>query len=456
VNGSRNGLLSRVGLNRPELRAWAMYDWANSAFMTTVIGAVFPIYFQDVAAAGLPRGVGVSRFYAATTMSLALVAIVSPVLGAIADYRGIKKKMLGFFVTMGVGATASMYFITRGDWLLAALLFMAGNFAISAGFALYDSLLPHIANEEEIDRVSTAGYAFGYIGGGLLLALNLAWIRWPAAFGLSGPDSAARLSFVSVAVWWALFSIPLFRTVREPRLRLQPGELAGASLLGIAFGRLSQTFHELRQYRHAFVMLAAFLLYSDGINTIIRLATTYGTEIGIGRDDMIAAFVLVQFIGIPLAFLFGQIAGWIGPKRAIFISLVVYIGITILGYFMRTALHFYLLAIMVGTVQGGSQALSRSLFATMIPRYKSSEFFAFFGVFEKFSGIIGPFVFFAIVTLTGTSRLAVLSVMAFFIVGALLLSLVDVPEGQRVAREAEARAHRTPFDAPSFPQDGRS
>jgi UMF1 family MFS transporter len=411
-----------------------MYDWANSAFMTTIIGAVFPIYFIQVAAAGMPAGAAQLRFALATTIGLTAVALLSPILGALADTRGAKKRFLALFVALGVAACCAMVAIGPGDWRLAAVLFVIGNIAVSGGFAFYDSLLPHLAGPEEMDRVSTAGYALGYLGGGLLLALNLAAIMKPALFGLPGAEAATRLSFLSVGVWWGLFSIPLFRRVPEPAVRLEPGERELGGPTRIAVERLRHAFRELARYPQAALMLAAFLFYSDGINTIIRLATTYGTEIGIGQTHLIAAFLIVQFVGIPFALLFGQFAARVGARRAIFVSLAVYFGITTLAYFMRTATHFYLLAVLVGTVQGGSQALSRSLFASMIPAHKSSEFFAFFGIFEKFSGIVGPALFALVLGLTGTSRLAILSVAFFFVAGAVLLALVDVEEGQRKVR----------------------
>ncbi|MFB3854621.1 MAG: MFS transporter [Vicinamibacterales bacterium] len=432
-------VLGRLGLGRPALRAWAMYDWANSAFMTTVIGAIFPIYFLEVASAGIPRATASFRYAAATTIALAIVAILSPPLGAIADSRGVKKRMLGVFVALGVLSAAAMSFIGHGEWKLAVVLFIAGNIAISGGFAFYDSLLPHIAGASEIDRVSAAGYALGYLGGGLLLALNLIWIQYPSWFGLSGAESAIRLSFVSVAVWWLAFSIPLFRRVPEPPVRLEPGERPAADPVRVAVNRLRRTARELGSFRQAALMLVAFLLYSDGINTIIRLAAAYATELGLGRTNIIGAFLLVQFAGIPFAFAFGALGARIGARAAIFLSLVVYIGITIFAFFLRTATHFYALALLVGTVQGGSQALSRSLFATMIPAHKSSEFFAFFGVFEKFSGILGPALFGGVLWLTGTSRLAILSVLVFFVTGAVLLAFVDVEAGRRAARLDEAR-----------------
>jgi len=430
-------LLERVGLGRPELRAWAMYDWANSAFMTTIIAAVFPVYFIEVAASGLPPSAAQFRFALATTIGLTLIAILSPVLGALADTRGAKKAFLAVFVALGVVSTCAMAAIGPGEWRLASVLFILGNVAISGGFAFYDSLLPHIARPAEIDRVSTAGYALGYLGGGLLLAVNLLWILQPARFGLADAGAATRLSFVSVGIWWAVFSIPIFRRVKEPAVRLEPGERELGGPTRIAMARLRQAFNELRRYPQAALMLAAFLLYSDGINTIIRLAATYGTEIGIGQTHLIGAFLIVQFVGIPFALLFGQFAARVGARRAIFVSLAVYFGITTLAYFMRTATHFYLLAILVGTVQGGSQALSRSLFASMIPAHKSSEFFAFFGIFEKFSGILGPALFALVLGMTGTSRLAILSVAFFFAAGAGLLARVDVEAGKRRVQEEQ-------------------
>jgi UMF1 family MFS transporter len=426
------------------LRAWALYDWANSAMVTTIIAAVFPIYYSEVAGAGLRPEVATQRFAIASTVGMAIIAFLSPILGAVADARPIKKRLLGLFMAVGVAAVAAMYFIQRGDWVLASLLFIVANVGANGSFVFYDALLPHIAREDEIDRVSSAGYALGYAGGGILLVLNLAWIMKPGWFGLpSGPDLTvaqatlpSRLSFLSVAVWWLVFSIPLFRRVPEPKVGLEGGNRPGTNPVTAAFSDLLETFRELRRYRQAFLMLLAFLIYNDGIGTIFRMATIYGREIGIETGAMIAALVLVQFVGIPCAFLFGMLAGRIGAKRSILLALAVYTGISILARFMTSATHFYLLAILVGLVQGGSQSLSRSLFAAMIPRSKSGEFFGFFSVVEKFAGIFGPFVFAASGSLGGSSRYAILSVIAFFVVGGLLLAFVDVEEGRRAARAA--------------------
>jgi UMF1 family MFS transporter len=432
--GPTRGWLARLGLDRPELRAWAMYDWANSAFQCTIITAVFPVYYSSVAAAGLPGSTATARFATATTIALTIIALLSPVLGAYADLAGAKKRMLALCMSVGVGATAAMVLVGRGDWRLAEVLFVIANIGVSGSFVFYDSLLPHIATDDEIDRVSTAGYALGYLGGGLLLLVNLLWILKPGWFGLPDAGVASRLSFLSVAVWWTLFSIPLFRRVPEPPVRAVARPPAGRAMVRAAFVQLAATLRELRGYRQAALMLLAFLIYNDGIGTIIRMAGLYGAELGLPESALIGAIVMVQFVGIPFAFLFGQLAGRIGAKRAILLSLGVYTIISIIGYGMTQAWQFFLLAFLVGTVQGGSQALSRSLFASMIPREKSSEFFGFFAVFEKFAGIFGPALFAVTISLTGSSRNAILSVILFFAVGALLLWNVDVDEGQRAAR----------------------
>ncbi|HEY7819688.1 MAG TPA: MFS transporter [Vicinamibacteria bacterium] len=431
-------ILERFGLHRPELRAWALYDWANSAFWTTIIAAVFPIYFARVAAADLPPAVATTRFATATTLAMVFIALLSPVLGALADYAGLKMKMLGAFLGLGVAATGAMVFLGRGDWELALVLFVLGNVGVTGTLVFYESLLPHVAREDERDMVASAGFALGYLGGGLLLALNLLWIQKPELFGIADATTASRLSFLSVAVWWLGFSLPLFRNVREPERRLGAGESGRENPLRAAFSRLRETFRELTRYRDAFLMLAAFLVYNDGILTIIRMATSYGTEVGLDQSVLISALLITQVVGIPFAFLFGWLAKRITAKRAILLALVVYAGISIVGYRISTASDFYLLAILVGTVQGGAQALSRSLFSTLIPAHKSAEFFAFFGVFDKFAGIFGPALFAITIAATGSSRNAVLSVIAFFVVGAILLSFVNVEKGRRVAREAEA------------------
>jgi UMF1 family MFS transporter len=437
-------LLERLGLGRKDLRAWAMYDWANSAFQTTIIAAVFPIYYQKVAAAGQSEAVAMGRFAWATTIAILIVAIIAPVLGAIADYTPIKKRLLGVFVAIGATATIVMYWIREGDWTFALVLFVIGNVGVAGSIVFYEALLPHLVDEKDLDRVSAAGYAIGYVGGGGLLAINLLMIQKPALFGIPDAGTATRLALASVGIWWVVFSLPLFRHVREPAVGLEADERPGGNALVSGTKRLIETFHELRRFRNAFVFLLSFLLYNDGIQTIIRMATIYGTGIGLPERAMITALLLTQFIGIPCAFVFGMIGSRIGAKIAIFAGLAVYLVITVLGYFMSTAAHFFALAILVGMVQGGTQALSRSLFASMIPRYKSSEFFAFFSVFERYAGVLGPAIFAFVIERSGSGRAAILAVALFFIVGAAILSFVDVDEGRRAARKAEAQLTVTP------------
>ncbi len=422
-------VLSRLGLRTPEQRAWGWYDWANSAYFTTVITAVFPAFFATYAAADLPPIEATARFALTTSISAGIVAISSPVLGAIADYRGIRKRLLAVFMGLGALSCLGMTLIERGAWQVAALLFVLGNVGVSASLVFYDSFLPHIARPEETDRVSAAGYAMGYLGGGLLLVLNLAWVLQPAVFGFGNAAVATKAAFASVAVWWVVFSIPLFRRVPEPAQRLLPHESPGRSAVIGAMARLVDTFREIRRYRNAFLLFLAMLLYQDGIQTIIRMASVYGAEIGIAQTSQIAAFVLVQFLGVPFAFLFGTLGARIGAKRAIFVALSVYTLAAVLGYFMTTTAEFFMLAALVATVQGGSQALSRSLFSRLIPAEKTSEFFGFYAVAERFATVLGPVVFTVSIAVTGSSRSAVLAIIAFFVAGAALLSMVDETGG---------------------------
>ena len=447
VNSSsrKRGVLSRLGLDRPELRAWAMYDWAVSSVQTTIMVAVFPVYFANIAKGDLGESGTTQAIATANTIVAIILAVLSPILGAVSDYVAAKKRMLGASMIVGAAAVAGMFFVQQGDYKLALILFVISLIGATASTVFYDALLPHIASEDEIDRVSSAGYAVGYIGGGLLLALNLAWILKPGWFGLpTGPELSSaqktlptRLALLSVAVWWVVFSIPLFRRVPEPPRTREPDELTGGSILVTPFVRVAETFRALRGYKQALLMLLAFMIYNDGIQTIQKMAATYGKQLGIADTVLISAILVVQFVGVPFSFLFGSIAARIGAKAAIFIGLAVYAAISILGFYMQTAAHFILLAAMVATVQGGTQALSRSLFASLVPAHKSGEFFGFYSVFEKFASIFGPLLFWVTIAMTGSSRNAILSVIVFFAIGALLLSRVRVSEGQEAARAAD-------------------
>jgi UMF1 family MFS transporter len=438
-------LLDRLGLSRPELRAWAMYDWAVSSFQTTIQVAVFQIFFVSVAASNLPQARATQAWASANTIAAVAVALLSPIIGAVSDVAAAKKRLLAGFMLLGAACVAGMFFIDHGEHVLASWLYVLATIGATASVVVYEALLPHLAGPNEIDRVSSAGYAMGYVGGGVLLAINLAWILAPQALGLphgegltpSQQTLPARLAFLSVALWWVVFSLPILRQVKEPPRTLEPDERTGLNMLVAPLLRMGETLRALRQFKPAFLMLLAFLVYNDGIQTIIRMATAYGTEIGIPSSALVVAVLIVQFVGIPFAFLFGLLAGRIGAKRAIFLGLLVYTFISIIGYFMKSARDFYVLACLVGMVQGGTQALSRSLFASMIPPHKSGEFFGFYSVFEKFASIFGPLLFSLTIATTGSSRNAILGVILFFAVGAFILARVDVRAGREQAEAAE-------------------
>ena len=417
---------------RRRVNAWCLYDWGNSAFATTIMAGVFPLFYRSMATtAGLGEADATAAWGYTTALALLIVAVIGPVLGSYCDQARTKKRFLVLFAGLGICASALFVFLGDDDYLLGSVLFIAGNIGFAAGNIFYESLLPHVARREDLDRVSTRGYAMGYIGGGILLVINLLWIMHPGWFLLPGTGFALRLTFFSVAVWWALFTVPLLRRVEEPRLS---GEGTGGAGLGAAFSRLAQTFREVRRYRQLLLFLVAFWVYNDGIGTIIKMAIAYGDEVGIGRNDLITALVVTQFVGIPCTFLFGRLAGVLGTKRSILAGLGVYTLMAVGGYFMETALHFYILAVLVGLVQGGTQALSRSLYASMIPPERSAEFFGFYSTSSRFAGIFGPLIFALVSQTAGDSRLSIVALVIFFVVGGALLLRVDEREGARAAR----------------------
>ncbi len=639
--------------------AWTMYDWANSAFVTTVLAAVLPVYFSQVAGSTLPSPTVATAYWSTgLSFSLFIIAILAPILGTISDVMRGKKRFLAIFTGIGVVSTALLVLVGSGDWILASILAIIGRIGFNGAITFYDSLLPHVAREDDRDRVSTRGYAMGYLGGGLLLAVNIVMIQLiPGTWG-------ARLSFLSVAIWWAVFSIPLFRRIPEP-LTVTASLGQGESILSASFKRLKETIKDIRRYRELFKYLIAFLIYNDAIGTIIGVAAIYGAELGFGSVELILALLLVQFVGIPYSLMFGRLPSKEDPRRPVYLafvlynvfalpllgilgarylpsdlvgtppapfintasaqgegryapqalsgstsgdwqqitvsarslgtdtdqvylfssdpnarfdfhyngqkirltygqgpefgiwaiqidgqpvpdpdtgepevldgynptvryemaatfeanapgehtlslvnsnqkspgsqgnafsigaievlpgarssnlllivglilaieviglalsflvgkplfsrlaqtfdtqrsiilSLVVYSVIAVWGFFLNSVIEFWCLAWMVSIVQGGSQALSRSLYAAMSPASKSGEFFGLYGIMEKFSSIIGPLLFAAAGILFGSSRPAVLSLVILFFIGGYLLTKVNIAEGKRVAQEEDA------------------
>ena len=420
------------------VNAWAMYDWANSAFAVVILTAIFPVYFRAlVINAGAAPETATAYWAYTTSLSLLLVAVIGPVLGAAADVLGAKKRFLAVALSLGVLGTVSLAFLSSSEYLLGSLLFAVANLGFAGGNVFYEALLPQVARSNDLDRVSARGYAFGYLGGGLLLVINALWLYRPEWFWMADRSIALRACFVSVGFWWLIFALPLFRAVAEPAVHGRPRSLLA---LSNSFARLVQTFRQIRRYRELTIFLGAFWLYNDGVSTIIKLAAAYGDEIGVDHNDMLGALILTQFIGFPCSIGFGRLADYFGAKRTILAGLALYTVISVAGFFIRNAWDFYALAIMVGVVQGGTQALSRSLFATMVPKSRSAEFFGFFSTGEKVAGIIGPALFGFVGQLTGSSRWGIVSVTMLFVAGAFLLRRVDQAEGRRVAMTVDALA----------------
>jgi len=427
-------------LKKRAIRAWTMYDWANSAFVTTVSASILPNYFSLFIAT---EGSLTLWGYTVAIGSL-IAAVISPVLGAIADFRGTKKVFMGFFVALGVISTALFYLVdTPGDWLLASVLYILGTIGFAGSLVFYDALLPHVAEPDEIDQVSSRGYAMGYIGGGLLLLVNVAMIFIGPRFlpnmeEIEATKLMMRLSLASVAVWWAVFSIPIFRHVKEPERKIEKGE-EGQNVLSVGFQRFFKALKGIRKFRDLFLFLLAFFVYANGIGTIITMAVAFGTDLGFGSTTLIGTLLLVQFVAAPFALLFGKLSKSIGSKKSIYISLLVYTFIAIIGFFMTKEWHFILLGLCVATVQGGSQALSRSLMGLLMPISKSAEFYGFFSVSEKFNTVIGPLLFSVINQVTGNSRLAIISLVVFFLAGIALLTRVNIDRGINTAKEEDAK-----------------
>jgi UMF1 family MFS transporter len=428
-------------VNNKVIRSWALYDWANSAFATTIMAAVMPIFFSKVAAKELNATTATAYWGYIQSISLVIIVILSPVLGAIADQSGSKKSFLQFFTYLGAGASLLMVTIGEGQWIWASALVLVGSIGFSAGNIFYDAYLTDICPEDKRDSVSSKGYAYGYIGGGILLALNLGLIQFHDSLGISRL-LATQISFLSVGIWWFLFSLPIFRNVPEAiNPEAKKRTIREHTVSG--FMSAAKTLLQMRKYPELLKFLIAFWFYSDGINTIIKMATIYGTEIGIAESDLIAALLITQFVGIPFTVLFGRIAEKLGAKPTLIATLGIYLIIVILGYFMTSAVHFYTLAVMVGFVQGGSQALSRSIFSRLVPPEKNTEFFGFFGLSGKFASIFGPAVFGFVGQLTGSSRAGIASLALFFIAGILLLLNMDLEKGKTEAVPVEEEEERS-------------
>ena len=417
-------------LNTKPIVSWSLYDWANSAFATTVMAGFFPVFFKSYWSAGADVTASSFRLGLGNSIAGIVIMVLAPLLGAIADKGGTRKKFLLFFTVMGVVMTAGMYVVQKGEWELAVLLYVGASIGFNGGNVFYDSLIVVVAPSNRLDVVSALGFALGYLGGGLLFALNVAMTLWPHIFGLADAAQAVQVSFVMVAVWWAVFSIPVMLFVREPQALEHHRTL---QLITDGFRQLIASFHEIRRLRVLFVFLIAYWCYIDAVDTIIRMAVDYGLSLGFQAQNLIVALLITQIVGFPAALLFGKLGERLGAKTGIFIAIAFYIAITLWAMRMDEVMEFYVLAAAIGLVQGGIQSLSRSLFASMIPPDKAAEFFGFYNMLGKFATVLGPVLMGIVGVLTGSPRLSLLAVVALFVIGAVLLYFVDVAEGRRTA-----------------------
>ena len=419
--------------DKRSIYAWAIYDWANSAYATTVMAGFFPLFFKEYFCASADVTVSTAQLGAANSLSSLLIVLIAPLLGAVADAGGLKKRFLFLFAYLGILMSAALALVSKGAWEMAIFVYVLGNIGFMGSNIFYDALLPSVAGEKKVDRVSGLGFALGYLGGGLLFALNVMMVQQPGWFGLSGEAQAVKLSFFSVALWWALFSLPLFLLVREPKNETVKGTIKVATE---GYRRLVKTLKKVSKLKGLQLFLVAYWLYIDGVDTIIRMAVDYGMALGFDSKSLITALLLVQFIGFPATLFFAKLAQVWGTKKAIFTAILIYLFIVLWASVMDEIYEFYLLAVMIALVQGGIQALSRSYYARMIPPAYAAEFFGFYNLLGKFAAILGPMLVGIVALTSGSSRAGIASIAIFFILGAGLLLMVDEKKTARQVRDA--------------------
>ena len=402
--------------------SWALYDWANSAFATTVMAGFFPIFYKSYWASDLSNLESTAMVGYANSLSGLIVVLLAPILGAYADIGTKRKKLLLLFASLGILCTASFYFIPQGEWMLAALLYAIAAVGFSGGNVFYDSLIVSVSDNENRNRVSALGYSLGYLGGGLLFLINVIMFLNPQLFGIESQSNAVLLSFFMVAVWWAFFSVPLLTNVKEQDSERENPRFFHA--LKQSFNEVYQTLSEVRKYKNVAIFLLAYWFYMDGIDTIVRMATAYGTDIGLEASSMITALILTQFVGFPSTLIFGYFADRLGFKKILTIGILIYILISIFASRITTAAEFYAMAIVVGLVMGGVQAVSRAYFSSIIPKDKEAQFFGFYNLVGKSAVVAGPALLAWISMIFNTPRAGILGLLVLFIPGLILLWMI--------------------------------
>lgn len=402
--------------------SWAFYDWANSAYATVVLAGFFPLFFKQYWSSTADVSVSTFQLGLANSLASTIIVILAPLLGAIADVNNSKKKLLLVFAVLGILMSGSLYFVAQHETLLALILFVLSAIGFSGSVVFYDALIVNVCESKDYDKVSSLGYALGYLGGGVLFAFDVYMTLNPRLFGFASAADAVLFSFMSVSAWWFVFSLPLFFNVHETR-GIQRVNIRQAISGGIS--QLKNTFHNIRKLRMVFLFLLAYWLYIDGVDTIVRMAVDYGMSLGFDSGDLIMALLITQFVGFPAAIAFGMLARYIGTKAGILIGILIYVIVTVVASRIQSTYEFYLLAVMIGLVQGGVQALSRSFYARIIPRHQTAEFFGFYNMLGKFAAVIGPVMMGLVSVMTQEPRLSILSISVLFVMGGILLYFVD-------------------------------
>lgn len=419
-----------------EERSWILYDWANSAYTIIITTAIFPLFYQTVTSEATYLA---TWAYGNSAASL-FVAILAPILGTIADYRNRKKRFFSFFLSVGVGTTVALFFIGEGQWVFAIVVYALSVIGFAGANLFYDAFLVDVTTNERMDRVSAAGFGFGYIGGSTIpFVITIVAILNYEALGFPSEESVYRFSFLMTAAWWALFSIPIIRNVKQ-HYAIEPSPTP----IRDSLNRLRDTFRDMSRYRNIFVFLAAYFFYIEGVNTVIRMATPIAVSMGIGQTTLILVLLVIQVTAFPFAILYGRLAKTFTGRKMIFVGIFVYTIVALLAFLMPTfedmvtrTRVFWLVAILVASSQGGIQALSRSYFGKLVPKRKSSEFFGFYNIVGKFSAIIGPFLVGTFTWITGEERYGVLTVLFLFLIGGFILTRTR-KEADIVPEEAPA------------------
>jgi UMF1 family MFS transporter len=417
--------------NRRSIYSWALYDWANSAYATTVMAGFFPLFFKAYYSADVDATISTAQLGIANSLSSFVIVLLAPLLGAIADAGSLKKRFLFMFAYLGILMSAALSLVGEGQWQLAAFIYVLANIGFMGSNTFYDGLLPSVSKAKNVDFISGLGFALGYLGGGVLFGINVWMVQDPTLFGLVDKAEAIKTSFISVSLWWALFSLPLMLFVKEKR---EKKHKIGALFIE-GYVRLKNTFAKIANLKGLLLFLVAYWLYIDGVDTIIRMAVDYGMALGFGTDTLILSLLIVQFVGFPATLIFANLAQRWDTKKAIFLAIGIYFFITVWASVMDKEYEFYILAIMIALVQGGIQALSRSYYSKMIPLHHSAEFFAFYNFLGKFAAILGPLLVASVALISESSRIAIASVTIFFVLGAILLYFVDE---KKIAKEVRS------------------